>query len=81
MRLGEICALEIDKVHEEMVEVSASYDKKYNEMKDTKSGKVRYIPLEKNLEKKLRALAKKNPWYNGFIFWGKSQDAPLADLR
>lgn len=51
-RIGEILALTKDKLHENYIEVSSSYDRKYG-LKSTKNGETRYIPISFKLYKML----------------------------
>lgn len=59
-RVGELLALTEDKLHENYLEISASYDRKYG-IKTTKSGDTRFVPISDDLYEKLKTRSNSNP--------------------
>jgi integrase len=80
LRIGEIQALRFDSIGEKSLTVASSWGK-MDGLKDTKTGRVRVIPLPSIVREALVTLASQNPHgADGFLIYGVSPDSPL-DVR
>jgi integrase len=80
LRIGEIQALRRENVGAASLSVSNSWGK-VDGLKDTKTGRVRVVPLPPLVRSALLELTAANPYgSDGFLLYGLKQDAPL-DVR
>lgn len=77
LRLGEIPALKINSIKGNTLQISSSWSK-IEGLKETKTGKVRIIPLPDIIRDSFMTLANNNPHgQQGFVICGLDEDAPL----
>ncbi len=77
LRLGEILALKLEKIMEDTLRISSSWSKVVG-MKDTKTGKIRIVPLPAIVKDDMLILAAQNPHGpDGFLMFGTKENAPL----
>lgn len=78
MRMGEVRALQIQDIGDDMIYIRHSWARK-DGLKCPKNGEERKIRVPLELSKILRGLIRKNP-YGGepsdFVFWGHERDIP-----
>jgi len=80
LRIGEIQALTLGNVGESTLRVGNSWGK-VDGLKDTKTGRVRVVPLPRTVRSALLDLVDANPHGPaGFLIYGVKPDAPL-DVR
>lgn len=80
LRIGEIQALKLCNVGEATLNVDSSWSK-VDGLKDTKTGRVRVVPLPRIVRSALLDLANMNPHGpTGFLMYGMKPNAPL-DIR
>jgi integrase len=80
LRVGEVQALRLENVGTASLTVASSWGK-MDGLKETKTGRVRVVPLPSLIRDSLLALAETNPHgAGGFLMYGVSPVAPL-DVR
>jgi integrase len=80
LRIGEVQALRLESIGEATLTVSSSWGKMAG-LKDTKTGRVRVVPLPPIVRAALLELSAENPHGpEGFLMYGARPDAPL-DVR
>lgn len=80
LRIGEVQALRREYIGEKTLRVAKSWSK-VDGLKDTKTGRIRVVPLPSVVRDALLALADANPHgQDGFLMFGLKPDMPL-DVR
>jgi integrase len=78
LRAGEILALRLENIEERTINVLHSWGE-FDHLKSTKNKEARKAPLFPEVREKILELAEKNPYgKDGFIFFGKTEDAPAG---
>lgn len=77
MRLGEIRGLQLDDIKAGEITVRHNWQDKEG-LKAPKWGSSRIIPLPKQTEDVLRAVAAQSPWGDGFVIYGSRKGRALS---
>jgi integrase len=78
LRLGEILALQMNDIGEKYLFITKSYSS-IEGLKSTKTDSPRTVPIIPELRDALKEEGNKNPYGNGFIFFGIDSARPLRD--
>jgi len=77
LRLGEIRALRLEDIENNLLQVRHSYSA-VDGLKAPKNGQTRTVPLPSFLHDKLIFLAEQNPNDGSWVFWGRATERPAS---
>jgi integrase len=79
MRLGECRGLQVCDIDADSINVCHNWQDGEG-LKAPKWGSARFVPLPARTGQALAALAAKNPWSDGFVFFGSSKGHPISKM-
>jgi integrase len=79
MRLGECLGLQAGDIGDDEIRVSHNWQVGEG-LKAPKWGSSRVVPLPAKTGEIVRELAKRNPWGDGFVFFGRARGIPMSKV-